>query len=298
VVRSKEAGGYAIDAQWSDDFHHALHAALTREKAGYYADFGSLEHLARALENAFVYDGRYSLYRGRIHGAPPTGLNGARFLGFLQNHDQVGNRAQGERSSHLMGPERLKAAAALVFTAPFVPMIFQGEEWAASSPFLYFTDHEDEELGRAVTKGRREEFAAFGWDPEEVPDPQDERTFLRSKLDWEEPARAPHSDLLAWHRELIRLRRRLPWLTDGRRDRLTARFDETARWLAFDRGPLTVACNLGDRPRAVPRSNRAPHKVLMASSPQIEVTESEIRLPADSVVIFAGAQALEAAGIE
>src|SRR5439155_1561249 len=132
---SRERGGYQLDAQWSDDFHHALHTVLTGEKNGYYADYGSLAGLAKALTRAFVYDGNYSAARRRRHGRPIGDLNGSRFLGYLQNHDQVGNRAQGERSSHLMSVEKLKIGAAIVLMSPFVPMLFQGEEWGASTPF-------------------------------------------------------------------------------------------------------------------------------------------------------------------
>jgi maltooligosyltrehalose trehalohydrolase len=176
LVRPPEVGGYGVAAQWSDDFHHALHAVLTGERAGYYEDFGTLADLAQALTCAFVYDGRYSRFRDRRHGRPATGLSGHRFFGYLQNHDQIGNRAKGERSSHLISPGRLKIAAGLVLTSPFVPLLFQGEEWGASTPFQYFTDHEDPELGRAVSEGRRSEFSAFAWSAEEVPDPQDPAT--------------------------------------------------------------------------------------------------------------------------
>ncbi|MGH9558730.1 MAG: malto-oligosyltrehalose trehalohydrolase, partial [Bryobacteraceae bacterium] len=186
VVTPREAGGYGIDAQWNDDFHHALHAALTGERTGYYADFGPLRSIAKALTNAFVYDGCYSCFRGRHHGMPPRGLSGWRFLGYLQTHDQVGNRAKGERSSQLMSLGRLKIGAALVMCSPFVPMLFQGEEFGASTPFLYFTGHEDAEVARAVSEGRRKEFGAFGWKPDKIPDPGDPLTFLRSKLDWTE----------------------------------------------------------------------------------------------------------------
>ena len=191
VVRPPELGGYGLGAQWSDDFHHALHTVLTGERDGYYADFGSLADLAKALTGTFVYDGRYSHFRGRRHGRPTAGLTGDHFLGYLQNHDQIGNRAQGERSSHLPNSGRLKIAAALVLTSPFIPLLFQGEEWGASTPFQYFTDHDDPELGRAVREGRRVEFAGFGWAPEAIPDPQDPATFARSKLDWQERARSP-----------------------------------------------------------------------------------------------------------
>ena len=265
VVTPREAGGYGVDAQWSDDFHHALHAALTGERDGYYADFGQLSQVADALSRAYVYDGVYSEFRGRHHGRRPEGLSGHRFFGYLQNHDQVGNRAQGERSSALMTPELLRIGAALVLTSPFVPMLFQGEEWGASTAFQYFTDHEDPGLGRAVSEGRRREFAAFGWDPEQVPDPQDVATFRRSVLDWDEPARPPHTDLLDWHRDLIALRRAEPDLSDGRLDLVECRFDEDERWLAVNRGSILVLCNLGDTETRIPLGEANEAEVLLRS---------------------------------
>jgi maltooligosyltrehalose trehalohydrolase len=286
LIRPPEIGGYGLDAQWSDDFHHALHTVLTGEQDGYYLDFGSLADLATALTQAFVYDGRYSRFRERRHGRPTAGLSGHRFLGYQQNHDQVGNRAQGERSSRLLSPERLKIGAALVLTAPFTPMLFQGEEWGASTPFQYFTDHQDPELGQAVSKGRREEFAAFGWDPEEVPDPQAVETFERSKLDWSELAKAPHADLLAWHRRLIELRRAWPALTDGRLERVQVRFDEAADWLLVERGPIVIVCNLSPRPQALPLEWRGARQVLLASNPAIRLTQEGVELPGEAVVIL------------
>jgi maltooligosyltrehalose trehalohydrolase len=244
IIRPREIGGYGMHAQWSDDFHHALHCVLTGERAGYYRDFGSLADLAKALQRVFVYDGRYSAFRRRRHGRPPSGLSGHSFLAYLQTHDQIGNRAKGERSSHLMNGGRLKIAAALVLTAPFIPTLFQGEEWGATSPFLYFTDHEDHELGRNVTQGRRREFAAFGWNPEEIPDPQAVETFERSKLKWSEHEAEPHAGLLAWHRRLIELRQKMPSLSDGRLDKVGVSFDENGKWLVVKRGPVVVACNL------------------------------------------------------
>ena len=286
VVRSPAVGGYGLDAQWNEDFHHALHAVLTGERDGYYADFGSLADLATTLREGFVYAGCYSRYRRRRHGRPATSLSGHRFVGCLQNHDQVGNRPRGERSSRLMSPGRLKIGAALVFTAPFVPMLFQGEEWGATTPFQYFTDHDDPALGRAVRDGRRHEFAAFGWDPREVPDPQAPDTFARSKLDWREPERESHAGLLDWHRRLIRLRRALPALSDGRMDRVRAAFDEDARWLALERGPVTAVCNLADRTQRVGLARARPPHVLLASDPQIQVTPEGVALPPDSVAIL------------
>ncbi|MEA2825892.1 MAG: maltooligosyltrehalose trehalohydrolase [Actinomycetota bacterium] len=252
LVRPPAVGGYGLDAQWSDDFHHALHAVVTGERTGYYVDFGSLGQLAKALRQAYVHDGEYSPFRRRRHGRPPTGVPAARFLGYLQNHDQVGNRATGERSSMLVGPGLLKVAAALVLLGPSVPMLFQGEEWAASTPFLYFTDHQDPELGRLVSEGRRREFAAFGWAPEDVPDPQSPKTFEQSKLDWHEVGDGVHLELLDWHRRLIALRRSEPALSSGTFDDLDVGYDEDERWLVVDRGPITIACNFGSEPRRIP----------------------------------------------
>jgi maltooligosyltrehalose trehalohydrolase len=286
VVRPPDIGGYGLEAQWSDDFHHALHTVLTGERSGYYADFGTLADLAQALTHVFVYDGRYSRVRDRRHGRSATGLSGHCFVGYLQNHDQIGNRAKGERSSHLLSLGRLKIAAGLVLTAPFVPLLYQGEEWGASAPFQYFTDHEDPELGRAVSEGRRSEFAAFGWAADEVPDPQDPATYVRSRLDWCEPACEPHAGLLEWHRRLIRLRRQLPALADGRMDQMGVRFDENGRWLVLERGPVTVACNLAAHGQTVPLSRERSTRILLASETKIAVTAAGVRMPGEAVVIL------------
>jgi len=283
VVRRREVGGYGIDAQWSDDFHHAIHSVLTGETTGYYQDFGTMAELATALERAFVHAGEYSPYRRRRHGRLDPALGGHRFLGYSQNHDQVGNRAAGERTAALVSTARLKVAAALVLASPFVPLLFQGEEWGATTPFQYFTDHEDPDLGRAVSAGRRQEFAAFGWAPDDVPDPQDPATFERSKLDWSEPERRPHSELLDWYRRLIRLRRDIPELADGRLDRVRATCDEEARWLVVHRGRLTIACNLGSADVRLPTAGR----LLAASEPGVGVHDGSVLLPPDSVGLLA-----------
>jgi maltooligosyltrehalose trehalohydrolase len=286
IVRPPDIGGYGLAAQWSDDFHHALHTMLTSERGGYYADFGAPADLAQAFTGAFIYDGRYSSFRQRRHGRPAIGLTGHHFLGYLQNHDQVGNRAKGERSSHLLSPGRLKIAAALVLTAPFVPLLFQGEEWGASAPFQYFTDHEDSELGQAVSEGRRAEFAAFGWSPEEVPDPQELGTFTRSKLGWHELACEPHTGLLDWHRRLIRLRRQLPALVDGRMDRVRVRFGEDAHWFVLERGPVTVAFNLAAQAQTVPLTKEQPAHVLLASETGLSVNAAGVVVPAEALVVL------------
>ncbi len=281
----RERGGFGLHAQWSDDFHHALHSCLTGERSGYYEDFGSIEHLARALRHGFVYDGRYAPHRRRSHGRSAEGLTGHRFLGYLQNHDQVGNRAAGERISHLVDPVRARIGAALVLTSPFVPMLFMGEEWGASTPFLYFTSHPDPELGRAVSEGRKREFSAFGWNPDQVPDPQIEETFLRSKLDWNELAHRPHADLLEWHRRLVALRRSEPALLDGRMDLVRCSYDEGERWLVVERGPVSVACNFDDAPHALPLREGS-HKVLLASAEGLKPADRRIRTPGPGVVIL------------
>ncbi|MFZ0630154.1 MAG: malto-oligosyltrehalose trehalohydrolase [Acidobacteriaceae bacterium] len=283
VVRGREAGGYGMDAQWSDDFHHSLVTVLTGDRRGYYADFGKLEQLAKSLRDAFVYDGIYSLHRDRIHGAPVHGLPGWRFLGFSQNHDQVGNRAQGERLSHLTSLGRAKIAAALELTAPFVPMLFQGEEWAASAPFQYFTDHE-EELGKLVSAGRTREFAAFGWDPKEIPDPQARATFERSKLNWDERAQPPHSEMLAWYRELIALRKSLPELTDGDLSQVHVRCSEKERWLVMERGGCTVAFSLAEKPFTL--AVRGGSRIILASTREVALEGDRLTLPTDSVAVL------------
>lgn len=284
VVRSREAGGYGIDAHWNDEFHHALHALLTGETNGYYEDFGSLEHLVRAFESVYVYDGRYSPHRDRFHGRPATGLSGHHFVVFAQNHDQIGNRAKGERLSHLLDVGRQKIAAALVLTSPFVPLLFQGEEFAASSPFLYFSQHEDPELAQAVSEGRRREFSYFGWDPEEIPDPQDRGTFEQSRLRWEELAEQPHAEMLQWHKDLIALRRSNSAFTDGRLDRMDICYDESARWLTIARGAAQIAINLGSEPQAIPVSDGL--QLGVSSEEGWQMRPGLVELPPDTVAIL------------
>jgi len=288
VVTPRARGGLGLDAQWNDDFHHALQAVLTSERAGYYADFGRLADLAKALEEAFVYDGRHSSFRRRHHGRAARGLSGQRFVGYLQNHDQVGNRARGERIGRLASRRLVQVGAAVVLTAPFVPLLFQGEEWGASSPFCYFTDHGDPELGRAVRAGRRAEFAAFGWRAEEIPDPQAAATFEESRLDWNELETEPHRSLWAWYRRLIRLRRDEPALRDGCFERVSVRFDEERRWLHLRRGPIVVLCNFGPERVRIPLAEEPDRTLLLASDDGTRLRGAEGLLPPESVAILAG----------
>ena len=281
-----EAGGYGLDAQWNEDFHHALHTALTGESDGYYMDFRGLADLARVLTRGLANDGRYSPFRRRRHGRPAADQPGRRFVGCLQNHDQIGNRATGDRSSHLLSPGLLKVGAALVLTSPFVPLLFQGEEWGATSPFLYFTEHGDPELARAVSEGRRREFAAFGQEPEQIPDPQAATTFERSRLDWSEHRRPPHAAILQWHRYLIALRRRHPAFADDRLEAIRVRFDEPRRWLLMQRPGLLVASNLGPQPRQLECPEAAGWRMLLGSEPGILHEGDRLQLPGESVAIL------------
>ncbi|MDI6631785.1 MAG: malto-oligosyltrehalose trehalohydrolase [Bacillota bacterium] len=213
LIRPRALGGYGLDAQWSDDFHHSLHALLTGERNGYYRDFGGLRQMAKAFSEGFVYTGQYSAYRGRRHGNSTRLCNAHRFVVFAQNHDQVGNRARGERLSTLVSFAALKLAAGAVLLSPFLPLLFMGEEYGETAPFQYFTSHTDPELAEAVRRGRREEFTAFEWG-DGVPDPQDEETFLRSKLRRELYRQGEHRVLFEFYRELIRLRREVPALSN------------------------------------------------------------------------------------
>ena len=289
LVTSREAGGYGLTAVWSDDFHHALHAALTGERQGYYCDFGSMAALAKTLTRVFFHDGSWSTFRGHAHGRPVDLFRAPayRFVGYLQNHDQVGNRATGDRISASLSADLLKVGAGLVLTAPFTPMLFMGEEWGATTPWQYFTDHPDARLGRAVADGRRAEFARHGW-REEVPDPQDEGTFARSRLDWSQLDDEQHLDLLAWHRKLIRLRRDWPELTDPRLDRIEASWDETDRWLMISRGRLRIAANLGPVQQQLPTgiAGSAGGAIVAATAEGIAVDGDTMRMPPSSFAVL------------
>jgi maltooligosyltrehalose trehalohydrolase len=208
IIRPRELGGFALDAQWNDDFHHALHTLLTGEQTGYYRDFGRLHQLARAWRRGFVYDGQYSGYRQRAHGNSSRNIPAQQLVVFAQNHDQIGNRMFGERLSRLVSFEDLKLAAGLVLLSPFIPLLFMGEEYGETAPFQYFIDHSDPELINAVREGRRREFASFGWE-KDPPDPQDEATFLRSKLDRSLRDTSLSRILPGFYRELIRLRKEI-----------------------------------------------------------------------------------------
>ncbi|GGZ91895.1 malto-oligosyltrehalose trehalohydrolase [Streptomyces bluensis] len=302
VITARAEGGLGVHAQWNDDFHHALHTTLTGEAQGYYADFARAPFaaLAKTLTDGFFHDGTYSTFRGRRHGRPldRTRLSAHRLLGYTQTHDQVGNRAQGDRLAAALLPESpglLACAAALVLTGPFTPMLFMGEEWAAGTPWQFFTDHTDPELAEAVRQGRRREFAAHGWAEgaaprpgyiDNIPDPQDPATRDRSCLDWSEPDSEPHARVLAWYRELIALRHAQPDLTDPDLADTKVAYDEDARWFAFRRGDVRVAVNLGGETAAIPLGVRHA-RVLAAWEPvQAPGADGVLNVPGESCVVL------------
>jgi maltooligosyltrehalose trehalohydrolase len=261
VVRTPDACGYGLDGQWADDLHHGIHAAVTGEKNGYYSDFGGVAPVATALRTPFLFDGRYSQHRKRRHGAPATGVPTDRFVVCIQNHDQVGNRAFGDRIAALVGLPKSRLAAALLLLSPYVPLLFMGEEYGETNPFQYFVSHGDPKLIESVRVGRRKEFEHFGWG-DDVPDPQATETFVRSRLDRRRLETAEHSGMYALYRDLLRLRRQVPALRPGQSEPRVAH-DERDSWITLEptseQGPpLLAVFNLSDTERQVPAATSAP----------------------------------------
>ena len=283
LITPRAAGGYGLHGQWNDDLHHAVHTAVSGERQGYYADFGSLRCLADTLRRGFFHAGTYSSFRGRTHGRPlnTAVVPGSALLAYTCTHDQIGNRPFGDRPSAYLTDGQLAVKAALVLASPYTPMLFMGEEWGARTPFRFFTSHPEPELAAAVAAGRASEFADHGWPVSGIPDPQDPDTFERSKLDWSEPERPAHARLLDCYRALIALRRNHPGLADPRLDQLTVDYDEQARWIVLHRNGVHVACNLGAHPVAIPTTG-AP---LLAWEP-VSQTDTHTTLPAHSFAIL------------
>jgi maltooligosyltrehalose trehalohydrolase len=245
VITSKDDLGLGFDSQWCDDFHHSLHALLTGERDGYYADYGRMSDLARTFTTGYLYTGQHSPYLGRKYGLPPKTRDGKQFVVFTQNHDQTGNRMLGERLSTLVSPAKLRLAAAAVILSPFIPMLFMGEDYGETAPFQYFTSHDDANLIEAVRKGRLEEFDDFDWqgDP---PDPHDEDTFNRSKL-----SRIELANLRNLYRELLRLRREFPALRSLDLDAVETHADDKRRTLLVKRGDTLLALNFSDEAQTI-----------------------------------------------
>lgn len=288
LILPREAGGHGLTAQWSDDWHHAVHVALTGETTGYYADFAAENALPKVTERGFFHDGTFSSFRGRLHGAPiPPDVPTWRLVTFAQDHDQVGNRAAGDRLSATLSPDRLAVAAVLTLTAPGTPMLFMGEEWGASTPWQFFTSHPEPELGRAVAEGRTAEFARMGWDRDAVPDPQDPDTFARSHLDWSELDDPQHARMLALYRDLVMLRRQCPALTDPDSTHTAVEVRETdgtpeRRVYRIDRGDLSVLVNLASTSQGFDVGART--RVLLSTS-GFRREGSLVTLPSDSAAV-------------
>ncbi len=258
LITPPAAGGYGLSGQWNDDLHHAVHTAVSGERQGYYADFGTMATLARTLTHGFFHAGTYSSFRRRVHGRPldRSLIPASALLAYTCTHDQVGNRAVGDRPSAYLDGGQLAIKAALVLFSAFTPMLFMGEEWGARTPFLYFTSHTDPVIGAATATGRKAEFAEHGWSTDDVPDPQDPATFARSVLDWTEPARPDHARLFACYQALLALRRDRAEITDPWLTRVEVDYDEDDRWIAVRRGPLRLLCNLSPDPVTVEAHGR------------------------------------------
>lgn len=285
LITSRSAGGCGLDAQWDDDVHHAIHAAVSGERQGYYGDFGSMACLADTLRQGWFHAGTFSTFRGRTHGRPldTRRIPASSLVTYTCTHDQIGNRAIGDRPGTYLDSGQLAVKAALVLCSPFTPMLFMGEEWGASTPFQFFTSHPEPELARATAAGRKAEFAEHGWSTDDVPDPQDPETFERSKLDWDELARQPHARLLDCYRSLLRLRRERAELTDPWLENLSIDYDEAQQWIVVHRGALRLACNLSAEPVTVPVGGSP---VLWWEPPTQDQTASATVLPGHSFVVL------------
>jgi maltooligosyltrehalose trehalohydrolase len=271
---------------WADDLHHSIHSVLTGERDGYYVDFGTYADLVTSWTQGYVYAGRHSAYRGHVVGTPlPRDVPGDRIVVALQNHDQIGNRAMGDRLSHSISTGRVRIGAAVVLLSAMTPLLFMGEEWGATTPWRFFAGHTDPDLQRAVREGRRREFAAFGWDPASVPDPEDPATRDASVLDWSELESERAAVSFDWYRTLLRLRRTEPDLADGRLDRTSATADETTRQIVLRRGDIVLAINLADAQQTVPVAGRI-LEVLASSEPGYAFGPGEVTLAPESCAVL------------
>ncbi|OBL16036.1 malto-oligosyltrehalose trehalohydrolase [Mycobacterium sp. 1245499.0] len=286
LITPRERGGYGLTGQWADDIHHAIHTAVSGERQGYYADFGSLATLAQTLRHGFFHAATYSSFRRRRHGRPldtsaESGIPATRLVAYTCTHDQVGNRALGDRPSQNLTGGQLAIKAALVLGSPYTTMLFMGEEYAASTPFQFFSSHPEPELAKATAEGRKAEFAEHGWDADEIPDPQDPQTFANSKLDWAEVDTGEHARLHRLYRDLIALRREDPDLADPWLENLTVDYDEDRGWIVVARGRLRIVCNLGAEQVRVPVTGEL---VLAWDEPAVHPDSTE--LPGHSFAIL------------
>jgi maltooligosyltrehalose trehalohydrolase len=303
VIKSPEVGGYGFDLQWLDDFHHALYVLLDPKGQQYFADFGAKEQLEKALKDGFVHSGEYVEFRRRKYGRSSAGVPGDKFITFIQNHDQIGNRMLGERLSVLVSFDALKLGAAMVLLSPYIPMLFMGEEYAEDNPFLYFVSHTDKDLIKAVQEGRKEDFAKFQFEGN-PPDPQNEKTFDSSKLQWQKRNKGRHRVMLNWYTELIRLRREQEALHNYNKDCIQVRITdggilEVERWDQQNR--LVCLFNISEKSAVYKSSKELSHKLLDSaehkwqaeglhsknkSLPDSVKTDSAIELPAWYVAVY------------
>jgi maltooligosyltrehalose trehalohydrolase len=289
LITAREGGGYGLTGQWSDDFHHALYVSLTGDTSGYYADFDSLAALGKVFESGFFHTGTRSSFRGRTHGHPidtwrtPTW----RLVVCSDNHDQIGNRAKGERLSKKISPAQQAIAAMVTLLSPFTPMIFMGEEWGAATPWRFFSSHPEPELAEMVRAGRLEEFAQMDWDTSDVPDPQDPRTFEVSRLDWSELEQPRHAELLDLTTRLINIRRTYPDFTDPRFDAGRALSNDDAGWLLLERGDMIMVVNFHDRATEVNVGREVDPVIIIG---EIETAGDVVRLGPHSALAADGTQ--------
>ncbi len=281
LVRAPEAGGFGLDAQWCDDFHHALYRVLTNDSSGINADFDGLPDLAHSLQRGFVYEGKFSKFRQRQHGRPLAGVPLRRMVGFLENHDQAGNRSRGQRIGHLVPPARARLGALLVLLGPFIPLLFQGEEWNAATPFCFFTDHHDPVLAKATTEGRRREFAAFGWKVDDIPDPQQLSTFERSQLNFEELRQPEARAMFEFYQRALRLRRSG---AEFHGPFLRVQFDERRQWLRLERERSTMLLNFGPEALTFERARGALDVALSLEGAELQ--EQQLVLPPNSALVL------------
>ncbi len=279
LITPRDRGGYGLTGQWADDIHHAIHTAVSGERQGYYADFGSLATLTQTLRHGFFHAATYSSFRRRRHGRPldtseKTGIPATRLVAYTCTHDQVGNRALGDRPSQNLTGGQLAIKAALVLGLPYTTMLFMGEEYAASTPFQFFSSHPEPELAKATAEGRKAEFAEHGWDADDIPDPQDPQTFTNSKLNWAEVDTGEHARLRRVYRDLIALRRNHPDLADPWLDNLTVDYNERQGWISVSRGRLRIVCNLGAEQARIPVSGEV---VLAWDEPTVDADSTVLQ---------------------
>ncbi len=256
VIKPRSEGGYGLDAQWLDEFHHSLRTLLVESRRGYLADFGKIGDLRKAMTKGFVHDGCYSAYRRKHFGSSSKGRPGRRFVVFIQNHDQIANASQGDRLSTLVTLEQQKMAAAVLLCSPYIPLFFMGQEYGEVSPFYYFTSFQDPNLAQAVRDGRRKEFLSFA-DGQNFADPQDPATFERSRLNWHRLEQAPHAAVWRLYRDLIALRKQWPCLSNCRKDLVRVSFSEESKWMVVERADpapsrAMLVCNFSLAERKVP----------------------------------------------